>query len=51
MLTFNLANLFLFATHCLVMIIICAKSFLNPTMHTKFWVGHGHVSLKLMHKV
>ena len=25
----------LFATHCLVMTIICAKSFLNPTMHNK----------------
>ena len=34
-LTFNLAIWLLFATHCLVMIIICAKLFLNPTMHNK----------------
>ena len=34
-LIFNLATWFLFATHCLVMIIICAKLFLNPTMHNK----------------
>ena len=34
-LTFNLATWVLFATHCLVMIIICAKLFLNPTMHNK----------------
>ena len=34
-LTFDLATLFLFATHCLVMMIICAKLFLNPTMHNK----------------
>ena len=34
-LTYNLATLFLLATHCLVVIIICAKLFLNPTMHNK----------------
>ena len=34
-LTFNLATCFLFATHCLIMMIICAKLFLNPTMHNK----------------
>ena len=34
-LTFNLATKFLFATHCLVMMIICAKLFLNPTMNNK----------------
>ena len=33
--TFKLAIWFLFATHCLVMMIICAKSFLNLTMHYK----------------
>ena len=34
-LTFNLAIWFLFATHGLIMIIICAKLFSNPTMHNK----------------
>ena len=34
-LTFDLAIWFLFATHCLVMMIICAQLFLNPTMHKK----------------
>ena len=34
-LTFDLAIWFLFATYCLVMIIICAKLFLNPSMHYK----------------
>ena len=34
-LTFDLAIWFLFATHCFVMMIICAKLFLNPTMHNK----------------
>ena len=37
-LTFNLAIWFLFATHSLVMMIICAKLFLNPTMHNKVMV-------------
>ena len=31
----DLATWFLIATHRLVMIIICAKLFLNPTMHNK----------------
>ena len=34
-LTFDLATWFLFATNCLAMITICAKLFLNPTMHNK----------------
>ena len=34
-LTFDLATWFMFGTHCLVMMIICAKLFLNPTMHNK----------------
>ena len=34
-LTFDLATLFLFATHRLVMMIIYAKLFSNPTMHDK----------------
>ena len=34
-LTFDLATWFLIMTHCLVMRIICAKLFLNPTMHNK----------------
>ena len=34
-LTYNLAKWFLFATHSLVMIIFCAKLFLNPTIHNK----------------
>ena len=34
-LTFDLATWFLFVTHCLVMIIICAKLFSNPTMLNK----------------
>ena len=34
-LTFHLATWFLFATHHLIMIIICAKLFSNPTMHKK----------------
>ena len=31
----NLVTWFLFATYCLVMMIICAKLFSNPTMHNK----------------
>ena len=38
-LTFNLATWFLFATHCPVVIIICAQLFLNPLCITKLWVG------------
>ena len=34
-LTFDLAIWLLFATHCLIMMIICAKLFSNPTMHNK----------------
>ena len=34
-LTFNLATWFLFATHRLIVIIICAKLFSNPTTHNK----------------
>ena len=34
-LIFILATWFLIATHCLVMIIICAKLFLIPIMHNK----------------
>ena len=34
-LTFNLVIWFLIATHHLIMIIICAKLFSNPTMHNK----------------
>ena len=34
-LTFDLATWFLFGTHRHVMVTICAKLFLNPTMHNK----------------
>ena len=34
-LTFNLATWLLFATNCLVVIIICDKKNLNPTMHNE----------------
>ena len=34
-LTFILATWFLFVTYCLIMVIIYAKLFLNPTMHNK----------------
>ena len=34
-LTFTLVTWFLFATHSLIMIIICDKLFSNPTMHNK----------------
>ena len=34
-LTLDLAIWFLFVTHCLGMMIICAKLFSNPTMHYK----------------
>ena len=50
-LTFDLATMFLFATHRLVMMIICAKLFYIPLRITKLWVGHEQVSLKSMHKV
>ena len=35
-LTFNLVLWFLIATHRLIMIIICANLFSNPTLHNKF---------------
>ena len=34
-LTFDLATWLMFATHSLVMMVICATLFLNPTMHDK----------------
>ena len=34
-LTFDLATWFLFATHCLVMLFICAKLLSNLTLHNK----------------
>ena len=34
-LTFEVATWFLFVTYDLVMLIICAKLFSNPTMHNK----------------
>ena len=49
-LTFDLALWFLFATHRLVMIIILAKLFINPTMHDKVVGQTLQVSLKPMHK-
>ena len=39
-LTYNLATWFLFATHHLIMMIICAKLFANPIMYGKLWPGH-----------
>ena len=46
------ATRFLFAIHPLVMVIICATLFINPTIHEKkIWVKHEKVSLKPMHKV
>ena len=41
----------LVVTPCLVMMIFCAKIFLNPTRITKSWVGHEQVLLKSVHKV
>ena len=38
-LTFDLAPWILLATHRLVMMIICAKLFSNPTMHDKVMAG------------
>ena len=38
-------------THCLVMIIICAKLFLDPIMHNKVMGRIRTGSLKSMHKV
>ena len=42
---------FLFATHPLIMMIICAKLFINPTMHDKVMGQHKKVSLTPMQKV
>ena len=50
-LTFDLATWFLFATYSLAMMIICAKLFINPTMHDKVMGQHKQVSLKPMQKV
>ena len=50
-LTFDLATWFLFATHRLVMMIICAKLFSNPTKHNKF-MGRTRTGFpESMHKV
>ena len=45
------ATWLLIATYCLVMMIICAKLFSNPTLHNKAMGGRKQVSLKSMHKV
>ena len=50
-LTFDLATWFLLVTYPLVMMIICAKLFINPTMHDKSMGQHKQVSLKPMQKV
>ena len=46
-LTFDLVTWFLFATHSLFMMIICAKLFSNPTLHNKLigrtWTGFTKV--------
>ena len=51
-LTFDLATWLLFATHCLVMMIICAKLFLNSTMHNKVmgWTRTGFTGLSTKFK-
>ena len=48
---FELATLFLFATHPLVMIIICAVLFINPNIDDHDMGRYEQVSLKSMHKV
>ena len=45
------SNMILFATHPLVMIIICITLFLNPNIDDKVMGRHEQVSLKSMHKV
>ena len=50
-LTFNQATWFLFETHCLVRMIICAKLFSISLCMTNLWAGHKEVSPKPMHKV
>ena len=42
-LAFDLATWFLFATYPPVMMIICAKLFINPTMHDKVMDQHKQV--------
>ena len=50
--TYNLATWFLFATHQLIMRIICAYLFFKIPPHmTKLLARHEQVSLKPMHKV
>ena len=44
--TLDLATWFLFATYPLVMMIICAKLFINSTMHNKAMSQHKQVLLK-----
>ena len=46
-LTFDLAIWFLFATHRLVLIIICAKLFSNPTMHNEVYAQNLSVDCDL----
>ena len=46
-LTFDLATWSLFATYPLVMMIICAKLFINPTMHDKVMGQHKQVAKSL----
>ena len=50
-LTFDLAIWFLFATHRLVMMIIHAKLFLNPTMHNKVMDRTRTGFTEILHKV
>ena len=51
-LTYNLATWFLFATHHLIMMIICVNLFFKiPPRMTKLLAGHEQVSLKPMYKV
>ena len=50
-LNFELAARFLFATHPLVMIIICATLFTNPNTDDQVMGRHEQVSLKSMDKV
>ena len=54
-LTFNLATWFLFATHCLIMLIICANVFSNPTMHNKAmgrtWTGFSGLGTKFKRRL
>ena len=47
---FILGTWVLFATHCLIMIIVCATFFSNPTMHNKVKGQTQQVCLKFTHK-